>query len=291
MVASLTGYGRAECTDEKGRICVELKSVNNRFLQLDVYVPYGYTWADSRLRSLASEKIFRGKVLLRVDITDYAPNQDVVVNRPLLNKLLDLHVTIAKERNTPVQLNFDGLLALPGVMKCENTESDNEAAWERLKPVVEKAMKAFLEFRLREGTKLSEDMTARSKTLARLVGEIETRIPQYREKFIEKYTARIKELAGRADFDEARMATEIALWSDRSDISEEITRLKCHLEELEKVLKSSGQIGRKLDFLIQEIHRETNTTGNKIGDMLVIQQAMEMKCELEKIREQAQNLE
>ena len=291
MVASLTGFGRAEHTDTRGRVCAEFKSVNNRFLQLDLHLPYGYSWIDSYIRALVSEKVFRGKVLCHLEVIDYSPTQNIVINRPLIGKLLALQTDLEKELGRSVPTSLDGLLALPGVVKTESSDSDNDVNWERIKPIAQKALNSFLEFRRREGEKLSEDLIARQKRLTGYVKTIEERIPEFKEKFIERFTARITELAGKTDLEPARLGTEIALWTDRSDISEELTRLKCHLEELAKILQAAGPVGRKLDFLLQEINREANTIGNKIGDLIAIQQVLEIKCEVEKIREQAQNLE
>ena len=291
MVASLTGFGRAEFSDAKGRLTAEVKSVNNRYLQLDIHVPYGYNWLDVPLRSMVGERVFRGKVFLRLEVIDYAPTQDFVINRQLLGKLFELQSSLQKEIGRDVPVSLDGLLGLPGVVKCDNGDADNETALARIKPVVQKAIDSFLEFRNREGEKLADDLKIRNRNLSTMVKEIEQRVPQFKEKFIERFTARIKELAGRAEVDESKLGTEIALWTDRSDISEELTRLKSHLEELGKILSSKSQIGRKLDFLVQEINREANTISNKIGDLMIIQQVLEMKSEIEKIREQAQNIE
>ncbi|HNW36589.1 MAG TPA: YicC family protein [Candidatus Ozemobacteraceae bacterium] len=291
MVASLTGFGRGELTDATGRIAVELKSVNNRFLQLDVHVPWGYGWADSQLRSLISERVSRGKVSVNLEIVDYAPTQQAVVNRPLLKSFIDLAIDLEKETDRPLPLRLDGMLGLPGVMKVDSEKTDQNVIWARIKPVAEKAIATFIESRKREGANLAADILRRKERLEECRTAIEERIPQYRAAFIERFTARIKELAGQAGIDDSRLSSEIAIWTDRSDISEELTRLSSHLKELGAIMQSTEPIGRRLDFLLQELNREANTTGSKVGDILVIQQVLDIKCEIEKIREQAQNIE
>ena len=290
MIASLTGFGRAEHTDDRGRICVELKSVNNRFLQLDVHVPYGYAWIDARIRSLVSETVSRGKVFLNLEVIDYAPNQNIVLNRPLIGKLFELQSELEKQYNRTIPASLDGFLALPGMVKSENA-ADLEQVWERVMPVVRQALEAFVEFRRREGEKLAQDLRQRRDRLVQLVDDIEQRLPTFRREFAERFRARIAELADKPDIDETRLTTEIAIWAERSDITEELTRLKCHLSALGDLFTKREPIGRKLDFLLQELHREANTVNNKAGDLSVIQYILEVKSELEKIREQAQNIE
>jgi uncharacterized protein (TIGR00255 family) len=290
MVASLTGFGRAEHTDALGRIAIEIKSVNNRFLQLDMHLPYGFSWADAPIRKQVSERVSRGKVSLHLDLVDYEPTATVVVNRPLLDRLLDLRAELEGTRGA-VPVNLDGILALPGVMKVDARKPDNEETWLRIERVLQQAIEAFVASRQREGANLGEDMSRRAKALQGLADQIDDRLPLFRAAWIERFTARIKELAGMAGTDEARLGTEIALWADRTDVSEELTRLRSHLQELDTCLASTQPVGRRLDFLVQELHREVNTLCNKIGDLVVIQHVLDMKCEIEKIREQAQNIE
>ena len=290
MVASLTGYGRAELLDESGRICVECKSVNNRFLQLDLHIPYGYGWLEERLRTLIGEKISRGKLIFNLEIFNFSSGQDILINEPLLQRLVEIQGTLSEKTGQKLNLNLDGLLSLPGAMKVTSS-LDEDSLWKRIKPIVENALKVFSEARKREGENLACDMRSRQKKLQEHLAFVEERLPTYREQFKQLFTTRLKELAEQAGMDETRLASEIALWVDRTDVTEEITRLHSHLKELDTILARTDSIGRRLDFLLQEIHRETNTLGNKLGDLAIIQQVLEMKCEIEKIREQAQNLE
>jgi len=291
MISSLTGFGRASFTDESGRINVELKSVNNRFLQIDLHLPYGYNWLDGLIRQQVSTRISRGKVYLHLEIVDYNPNQEIIINRPLLNKLINLREEIAKESGQTLPLEFDGMLALPGVMKVDSKQIDNDAMWQRIQPVLAEALDHFASSREREGSNLADDMRQRSNSLKETLSKIEKLLPEFKQQFISRFTERITELAGKAGFDEARLATEIAIWADRSDVSEEITRLNSHLKELENVLGADKPVGRRLDFLVQELNREANTLSSKISDVAISQLAIDIKCEIEKIREQAQNIE
>jgi len=291
MISSLTGFGRASFTDESGRINVELKSVNNRFLQIDLHLPYGYNWLDGLIRQQVSTRISRGKVYLHLEIVDYNPNQEIIINRPLLSKLINLREEIAKESGQTLPLEFDGMLALPGVMKVDSKQIDNDAMWQRIQPVLAEALEHFASSREREGSNLADDMRQRSTSLKETLSKIEKLLPEFKQQFISRFTERITELAGKAGFDESRLATEIAIWADRSDVSEEITRLNSHLKELENVLGSDKPVGRRLDFLVQELNREANTLSSKISDVAISQLAIDIKCEIEKIREQAQNIE
>lgn len=291
MISSLTGFGRASFTDEAGRISVELKSVNNRFLQLDLHLPYGFNWADGLIRQQLGNRISRGKVYLHLEAVDYNPTQDVIINRPLLKKLVDLSGEIAREAGRELPTALDGLLSLPGVMKVDGKVIDNDQMWERIKPVLEEAVAAFVSARQREGENLAQDLKERSDALKRSLCLIEEKIPEIREQFAARFTERITELANKAGVDESRLNTEIAIWTDRSDVSEEITRLRSHLKEFDNILDSDKPIGRRLDFLVQEINREANTLGSKTSDVNVTQIVIDIKCEIEKIREQAQNIE
>lgn len=291
MISSLTGFGRATFTDEAGRISVELKSVNNRFLQIDLHLPYGQNWADGKIRQYLNNRIARGKVYLHLEVVDYNPNQDVIINKPLLKKLIELNEEISKETGKVLPVQLDGLLSLSGVMKVDHKPVDNEVVWQRILPVLEEAVDNFVSARQREGTNMAEDLIQRSKNLSSIISEIEARLPEFKEDFIKKFTERITELAGKAGVDETRLSTEIAVWSDKSDVSEELTRLHSHLKELDNILKATEPIGRRLDFLVQELNREANTLSSKISDVSVSQLILDIKCEIEKIREQAQNIE
>ncbi len=291
MISSLTGFGRATFTDESGRIGVEIKSVNNRFLQIDTHLPYGYNWADGLIRQHLGNRVSRGKVYLHLEVVDYNPNQEVIINRPLLKKLIALNEDICRETGKNLAVDFDGLLSLPGVMKVDSKQADNEELWKRIQPVLDEAVNNFIAARNREGENLAKDMRQRSQYLRETIAKIEQLLPEFKNQFIEKFTERIKELAGKAGFDETRLGTEIALWVDRSDVSEEITRLGSHLKELENILTSDKPAGRRLDFLVQELNREANTLSSKISDVAITQLALDIKCEIERIREQAQNIE
>ncbi|MEW6711656.1 MAG: YicC/YloC family endoribonuclease [Candidatus Riflebacteria bacterium] len=291
MISSLTGFGRASFTDEAGRISVELKSVNNRFLQLDLHLPYGFNWVDGLIRQQVSSQISRGKVYLHLEAVDYNPNQDVIINRPLLKKLVDLSHEVSAETGKQMPVALDGLLSLPGVMKVDAKVIDNDQMWQRIKPVVDEALANFVEARRREGENLARDLRQRSDYLKEALSLVETRIPEIKQQFATRFTERITELAEKAGIDESRLNTEIAIWVDRSDVSEEITRLRSHLKEFDNILNSDKPIGRRLDFLVQEINREANTLGSKTSDVSVTQTIIDIKCEIEKIREQAQNIE
>ncbi len=291
MISSLTGFGRAELTDAQGRVAAEIKSVNNRFLQIDLHLPYGFNWAEGQIRNFLHERISRGKINFHLEVVEYAPTAKLIINRSFMQSILALHKELEAESGRSLPLNIDGCLALSGAVKVDADRPDSEQLWNRIQPVIERALQAFRENREREGANMAADLRERRERLAAQIQMVEERLPSFREEFMARFGARIRELAGVSGVDENRLAVETAIWADRSDISEEITRLKSHLKELDKALQSKQPIGRRLDFLAQELHREVNTISSKIGDLPILQQTLDMKCEIEKVREQVQNIE
>lgn len=292
MVASMTGYGRAERSDALGRVVVELKAVNHRFLQLDCQLPYGFAWAESPLRQRCEGRIHRGKVTLHLSVYDLAPPGQFHLNVAALRQLLAGRRQLEDELGCPLPASFDGLLQLPGMLKSEARSDDQEAQWQRLEPVVDAAIAAFVDNRRKEGEALTRDLASRRATLGRSLAAIRERLPAHRAEFEQRFAARVRELAAKAGgLDEARLATEIAIWAEKADVAEEVTRFAAHLEQFDRLLAGDGPRGRQLDFLVQEINREANTMGSKIGDLAIVQQVLEVKGELERVREQIQNLE
>lgn len=292
MISSLTGFGRSSVTDTDGRISAELKSVNNRFLQLDVHLPYNYNWADAYIRKYINTRVSRGKVFFRLEVVDYNPSIELLINRPVVDKLLALGSELSRSQGQDMSFSLDGLLSVPGVMKVDNSMSeDTDKQWQRIKPVVEDAVEQFVTFRLTEGKNIADDIHSNVVELDNLLKCIADRLPEFKKQFIDKFKTRIAELAQCADVDEARLNTEIAIWVDKTDVSEEISRLKSHLQELSKLNSSNKPVGRRMDFLLQELNREANTLGNKVSDVEISQKILDIKCCLEKIREQAQNIE
>jgi uncharacterized protein (TIGR00255 family) len=291
MVTSMTGFGRAEHNDSQGRLVVELRSVNHRFLQLDCHLPVGQGWVEPHLRRLCEERLSRGKVTLRLVQYDYGQPPQLHINRQGVTQIMNFARDLQDELGRPVPCSLEGVLALPGMLQAETTGDDQDTAWERLGPVVDKALAAFIASRRDEGARLASDLRERLSSLRTAVTAIKAREPEFRQAFIQRFTTRIRELAGQAGIDEQRLASEVVIWTDRSDISEELTRLDSHLVQFDKLLSGDGPLGRKLDFLLQEINREANTVNSKIGDLPIIQQVLEIKSELEKVREQLQNIE
>jgi len=215
MISSLTGFGRSTFTDEAGRISVELKSVNNRFLQIDLHLPYGYNWATAEVKKHVSKNVHRGKVYLHMEIVDFNPNQDVIINKPLLKKLVGLNKELSEELGVDLPVQLDGLLSLPAVMKVDNKPVDTDEIMKRMLPVLDEAIKNFVDSRQREGQNMADDLMLRKANIISVVDEIEERLPEFKESFINKFKERITELAGKVDIDDSRMNTEIAIWADK----------------------------------------------------------------------------
>ncbi len=295
MAKSMTAYGRAqECFPTK-RVTVEVKSVNNRYFDCTVKAPSAYGFLEQKAEQyLRQNGISRGKVNLYIGVecidnpntkifldTDYAKSYYAALRE--LCAALDLHDDITAMK---VAQNRDIFTVL-------RDDEDNDALWEEVKTVLQKALEAFLQMREAEGAALCADLAQKKAHLCEMVEVVAQRAPQinedYRRRLEEKLTQTLEQYHEKADT--ARILTECAIFADRVAIDEELVRLKTHFAAFGRILQDSEPIGRKLDFLLQEMNRETNTMGSKCNDSQIAELVIEMKCELEKIREQIQNLE
>ena len=292
MIRSMTGYGRHQASVNGMDITVEIKSVNHRYYEYSSRLPRTYGFLDDKLKSYLQGRIARGKVEVYVSIdTVDAPGSDVVVNY----SLADSYVKALKDLSARYGLKDDvsamSLTRFPDILTVRRAPEDEDAVWDAVRSVAEKALDAFVTMREREGARLKEDVLSRAATILQLVEQVEERSPQTVQAHMEKVQARMRELLDGAAVDEQRLLTEAALYADKIAVAEETVRLRSHIAQLEQMMESSEAIGRKLDFLVQEINREANTTGSKCQDVELARIVVEIKAEVEKIREQIQNIE
>jgi uncharacterized protein (TIGR00255 family) len=288
----MTGYGRAVQLLNGREITVELRSVNNRYLDCTVKLPRIFSFAEDPIRQCVKQRVARGKVDVFVTVNFEALSDvDIRVNRPVLEGYLAAMKSIAADYDVRDDVSVCALSRLPDVFTVQKQQQDEEQAVRDLLAVTGEAIDAFNAMREREGEALAGDLRSRAGTILGLVEKIEARSPITLAEYRERLTARMNEVLENTQIDEARILTEAAIYADKIAVDEETVRLRSHLAQLEAMLDTGGPIGRKLDFLMQEMNREINTVGSKASDLEQAKTVVEVKAELEKIREQMQNIE
>jgi uncharacterized protein (TIGR00255 family) len=294
MIKSMTGFGRSEYTDGKRNIIVEIKSVNHRYSDITFKMPRRYSFAEDRLKSAVKDIARRGKIDVSImveNITEEDTNVrlNAMVARQYYENLRELQT----EFDVSGDITLQFLATLPDVMKVVPDVEDEEEIYKSLEAPVLEAVKRLDEMRTLEGAKLAEDIVGRGEFIRDRVKEIETRSPEVTRSYAEKLKDRIKELIGaNAVIPEDRILVEAAIFADKCSIAEELVRLDSHILQLNSIISMSNQPdGKKLDFLVQEMNREANTIGSKANDIEITNKVLEIKSEIEKIREQVQNIE
>ncbi len=292
MVRSMTGYGRCVSVSEDRDISVELKSVNHRFLETNVRITRGYAFLEDKLKKYIQSRLSRGKVDIYVSIGD--PKKDnavVTVDHTLARGYLNAFREISSTYGLPDNINVTDITRYPDVLTVAKPEEDEEQVWEALFPVLENAANDFIAMRESEGERLKNDILSKAENIMEIVSQIEERSPQTVIDYKSKITERIKELLDGADIDEQRIVLEAAIFADKVAVDEETVRLRSHFTQMNEIISQGGAIGRKLDFILQEMNREANTIGSKVTDSELAHKVVDIKAELEKIREQIQNIE
>ena len=292
MVKSMTGYGRARQTLNGRDITVEVRSVNNRYLDCTVKVPRTYIFAEDAVKARVQKAVSRGKVDVFITIDAATADETVVaVNEPLARGYYEALTRLKDMFSLEDGLNAVTLAKFPDVLTVTKAEEDLESVAADICAVLDEALAAYNAMRTVEGGKLREDIAGRADTIEAVVGKVEERSPQTVAAYREKLLARMQEVLQSTAIDESRILTEAAIFADKIAVDEETVRLRSHLSQLRTMLESDQPIGRKLDFLIQEVNRECNTIGSKCNDLTIAQDVVNMKAEVEKIREQVQNIE
>ena len=294
MVKSMTGFGRAEAADERHKITVEIKAVNHRYLDLSLKMPKKFNLFESRIRALIKEYAERGKVDLFITCEDFAEDTFVLhYNAALAAEVVRGCRQMSEEFGLPFDLSASRLASFPDVLTMERQEEDEETVWPLLEQALREAGSAFAAQRTAEGAHLAEDILKKLTGMEEAVAEIEKCSPEVVAAYRERLAAKMKELLETPTVDEARLMTEVAIFADRTCVDEETVRLRGHIEAMRRTLTAgTGEsVGRKLDFLAQEMNREANTTLSKCNNMDISATAISLKTEIEKIREQVQNIE
>ncbi len=292
MVKSMTGYGRAREMRNGRDITVEVRSVNNRYLDCTVKMPRAYIFAEDRMKARVQQAISRGKVDVFVTIDASAADAAVVaVNEPLARGYYDALTRLKTMFDLPGDVTPEVLAKFPDVLAVTKAEEDVEAIAADICAVLDDALTSYNAMRAVEGEKLAADVDGRVTTIETVVGKVEERSPQTVAAYRQRLETKMQEVLQSTAIDESRILTEAAIFADKIAVDEETVRLRSHIAQLRAMLVSDEPVGRKLDFLIQEVNRECNTIGSKCNDLTIAQDVVNMKAEVEKIREQVQNME
>ena len=292
MIKSMTGYGSAKGTVEGLEIQVELKSVNNRYLDTSVRLPRSFLFAEDMVKSMVQRHISRGKVDVFVNVdSSAAGDMAVKVNEALLKGYVDAIRHIAEEYGLADDLTAQSISRFPDILTVEKKDLDADAILAGMESIVESALCDFDAMRTREGEKLRDDVLARLKTIRSLVALVEEKAPETVSAYRRRLEQKMAEVLGTAGIDENRILAEAAIFADHIAVDEETVRLKSHMAQLTGMINGSSPTGRKIDFLIQEFNREANTIGSKCQNSEIAHVVVDLKSEIEKIREQIQNIE
>ena len=292
MLKSMTGYGRVKVENELREITVELRSVNHRYLDLNIKVPRIYGYLEDVVSKQAQAAIARGKVDIFVSVrAKEGADIKVTPNMAVIQGYMDALKKVSETYSIPADVTALSLLRLPDAMEQNKEEADADQLKAEVSAVLAQALEEYNAMREKEGARLVEDVVYRAGLIAKSVDFVEERSPDCVEEYRTRIAARMTEILDGSELAQQRILQEAALYADKVNVTEEIVRLRSHLSQLETMLKSPVAIGRKLDFLVQEMNRETNTIGSKANDFQIAKTVVDMKAEIEKIREQIQNLE
>ncbi len=289
---SMTGYGRIQQTVNGMDITIEIKSVNHRYYEFTSRITRGYGFLEDKIKSYLQTRICRGKVDVYVEVQQIDEVcAEVAINHSLAQGYVNALRELAQRYDVRDDLSASLLARYPDILTVHKAQESEDKIWETVRPVLREATDRFVAMREAEGARLTSDIESRMKTILTNVGKIEERSPRTVEEYKNRLVARINELIGQVQIDPQRILTEAAIFADRIAVAEETVRLRSHIAEMAEMMESNGGIGRKLDFIVQELNREANTIGSKAQDAEIAHLVIEMKGEIEKIREQVQNIE
>lgn len=292
MLRSMTGYGRCERIAEGKKILAEIKSVNQRFTDYNIKVPRHLAFLEDKVRELASGRISRGKVDIYISVESYEEaDKEITLNEALAKNYVEVLRQLKDTFNLDGDVNVNTVSRFSDIFRSERKEEDQEFIWKLVSDTLTEALDDFIAMRNREGERIQNDLCARIDYMKSLAAKVDERSPQTVAEYKERLYSKIKEVIEDREIDEARVLTEVAIFADKVAVNEETVRLSSHFDEFHAIINSDEPAGRRLDFLVQEINREVNTIGSKAQDLEIAKTVVELKGEIEKVREQIQNIE
>lgn len=292
MIKSMTGFGRREITENERKYTVEMKSVNHRFLDVNIKMPKKLSFFESSIRNELKDYVQRGKIDIFITYEDFSEsNVCIKYNKELAAEYLGYLKSMSEDFDLENDIRVSTLSKYPEVFSMEEQAVDEESIWSGLVKAIRGAAKNLVDTRIQEGQNLADDLIAKLDGMLEHVSFIEQRSPQIIEEYRKKLSERVHELLEDASVDETRLLTEVIIFADKVCVDEELVRLRSHIETMKQALIDGGSIGRKLDFIAQEMNREANTILSKTNDLAISNRGIELKTEIEKIREQIQNIE
>ncbi len=287
----MTGYGKGEHEENGIKFIVEVKSVNHRYNDLSIRAPRLLSSLEERIRELASSYTRRGKVDIYINYHTFDQDVKIEIDRGLVKSYIECFNTIKEEFSVEDDIRLSLITRFPDILRVEKAEIEDDIIWNVLKIALKDALELFSQMREREGARLYRDISNKIKLIDKMIYEIESITKNSEESNKDKFYKRIKDLAGDVSLDENRLIAEVVILADKSSIDEEIVRFKSHIEEFIKTINGKVSSGKKLDFIIQEMNREVNTIAAKANELGIINNVVNIKAEIEKIREQVQNIE
>lgn len=292
MIKSMTGFGRCEITEGTRKVTVEMKSVNHRYLDVNIKMPKKLSFFESSIRNELKKYAQRGKIDMFITYEDYSENNVCIkYNKEIAAEYLGYLKEMSEEFGLDNDIRVSTLSRYPEVFSMEEQMSDEDEIWKILARTIDGASEGFVESRIGEGQNLADDLIEKLDGMLEHVAYIEERSPQIIEEYRNKLQERVQELLGDATVDESRLLTEVTIFADKVCVDEELVRLRSHIETMKQELLDGGSIGRKLDFIAQEMNREANTILSKTNDLAISNRGIDLKTEIEKVREQIQNIE
>lgn len=292
MIKSMTGFGRSEIVKGNRKISVEIKSVNHRYLEAGIKMPKKLNVFESRMRDLLKKYATRGKIDIFINYEDDSESQvNLKFNQNIADEYMAIFNNMSKKYNLKNDMTVGGLARFPEVITMDEVQEDEEELWHFIEEAMKAALEQFVNTRILEGENLKKDLLGKLDHMEELVAFVEKRSPEIMKEYRSKLESKVKELLGDTTIDESRIATEVIIYADKICVDEETVRLRSHIEHARKCLNEEGGIGRKMDFIAQEMNREANTTLSKANDIEISNAAIDLKTEIEKVREQIQNIE
>ena len=292
MIKSMTGFGRSEIVKGNRKISVEIKSVNHRYLEAGIKMPKKLNVFESRMRDLLKKYATRGKIDIFINYEDDSESQvNLKFNQNIADEYMAIFNNMSEKYNLKNDMTVGGLASFPEVITMDEVQEDEEELWHFIEEAMKAALEQFVNTRILEGENLKKDLLGKLDHMEELVAFVEKRSPEIMKEYRSKLESKVKELLGDTTIDESRIATEVIIYADKICVDEETVRLRSHIEHARKCLNEDGGIGRKMDFIAQEMNREANTTLSKANDIEISNAAIDLKTEIEKVREQIQNIE